>query len=106
MKFALPGTPIESLKWPLFGTVTITTPSRLTSILLEVAPLQVRRDVFIPPTFLPRALSVIGPAVGVGVGVGVPLVTAARISTRPQPKTLFGIPVLLHWVVVIGIAAL
>jgi hypothetical protein len=31
-------------------------------------------------------------AVGVGVGVGVPPPTAAKISTRPQPYTLFGGP--------------
>ena len=31
-------------------------------------------------------------AVAVGVGVGDPLLTAARISTRPQPYTLFGGP--------------
>ena len=73
-----------------------------------------------PPTFFPRALSVICPgvavgvtvavavgvdvgvavavAVGLGVGVGVPLVTAARILTRPQPKTLFGGPAVPHCV--------
>src|SRR6266700_6233656 len=101
MKLAWPVVPVESSYKPSFGVVAITTPSRLTSMLAEVAPLQVRRDVFIPPTFLPRALSVIGPAVGVGVGVGEALVTAARISTRPHPKTLFGIPVLLHRVVLI-----
>lgn len=37
-------------------------------------------------------------AVGLGVGVGVPPPTAARISTRPQPNTLFGGPALPHWV--------
>ena len=37
-------------------------------------------------------------AVAVGVGVGVPPVTAARISTRPQPKMLFGDPAEPHWV--------
>ena len=75
-------------------------------MLVEVAPLQVRRTVFIPPTLCPVALSVIGPGVGVGVavavgvavGVGVPLVTADRISTRPQPKTLFGDPAEPHLV--------
>jgi hypothetical protein len=36
-------------------------------------------------------------AVAVGVGVGVPPpVTAARISTRPQPKTLLGGPAAPH----------
>ena len=83
---------------PVFATVAITTPSRLTSMLAEFAPLQVRRDVFIPPTFFPRALSVIAPGVGVGVGVGVPLVTAARMFTRPQPYTLFGGPAVPHCV--------
>ena len=35
----------------------------------------------------------VGVAVAVGVGVGVPpLPTAAKISTRPQPYTLFGGP--------------
>ena len=86
----------------MFGAVAITIPLRLTSTLFEIAPLQVRRDVFIAPTFFPLALSVIGPGVGVGVavgvGVGVPLVTAARISTRPQPKILFGDAAEPHWV--------
>ena len=93
VKLAWPVVPVESSYKPSFGVVAITTPSRLTSTLAEVAPLHLRRDVFIPPTFFPRALSVIGPGVGVGVavgvavgvGVGVPLVTAARISTRPHP---------------------
>ena len=35
-------------------------------------------------------------AVAVGVGVGVPPPTAARISTRPQPYTLFGGPAAPH----------
>ena len=88
----------------MFGTAAITIPLRLTSTLFEIAPLQVRRDVFIAPTFFPLALSVIGPGVGVGVAVGVavgvgkPLVTAARISTRPQPRTLFGDPAEPHLV--------
>jgi hypothetical protein len=34
--------------------------------------------------------------VAVGVGVGVPPPTAAKISTRPQPKTLFGGPASPH----------
>src|SRR5438876_3722716 len=84
----------------------------------EIAPLHVRRDVFIPPIFFPRAVSVIGPGVGVGVGVevgvpvgvgvgvAIPLVTAARISTRPQPKMLFGGPAVPHWVEAILTAAL
>ena len=37
----------------------------------EIAPLQERSTVFIPPTLRPDALSVIGPGVGVGVGVTV-----------------------------------
>ena len=67
-----------------------------------------RREVFIPPSFFPCPLSRIDPGVAVGVGVGVgvavgvgvgvALVTAAKISTRPQPKTLFGGPALPHWV--------
>ncbi len=45
--------------------------------------------------------------VGLGVGVGVPPPpTAANISTRPQPKTLFGGPAVPHWVEEIKIAAL
>jgi hypothetical protein len=40
----------------------------------------------------------VGVAVGVdvGVGVGVPPPTAAKISTRPQPNTLFGGPASPH----------
>jgi hypothetical protein len=40
----------------------------------------------------------VGVAVGVavGVGVGVPPPTAAKISTRPQPYTLFGGPASPH----------
>jgi hypothetical protein len=34
--------------------------------------------------------------VAVGVGVGVPPLTAAKISTRPQPYTLFGGPAAPH----------
>ena len=50
----------------------------------------------------------VGVAVGVavGVGVGVPPPTAAKISTRPQPKTLFGGPSVPHWVEEIKWAAL
>ena len=40
----------------------------------------------------------VGDAVGVGVGEGVPPVTAAKISTLPQPYTLFGGPAVPHWV--------
>ena len=108
MKLAWPVVAVESSYDPSFGVVAITTPSRLTSMLAEVAPLHLRRDVFIAPTFFPLALSVIDPGVGVGVGVavavgvavgvGVPLVTADRISTRPQPKTLFGDPAEPHLV--------
>jgi len=46
----------------------------------------------------------LGVAVGVGVGDGVP--TAAAISTRPQPYTLFGGPAAPHWVERIVKAAL
>ena len=39
----------------------------------------------------------VGVAVAVGVGVGVPPpLTAAKISTRPQPYTLFGGPASPH----------
>ena len=34
--------------------------------------------------------------VAVGVGVGDPPLTAAKISTRPQPYTLFGGPAVPH----------
>ena len=68
---ARPVSPVESVSLPVLGTVAITTRSRYTSMLAEVAPLQVRCTVFIPPTLCPAALSVIGPGVGVGVGVAV-----------------------------------
>src|SRR5262249_36956337 len=71
MKLAWPVVPVESSYKPSFGVVAITTPSRLTSTLGEVAPLHFRRDVFIPPTFFPWPLSSIGPGVAVAVGVGV-----------------------------------
>ena len=68
------------------GAVAITTPSRYTSTLAEVAPLQARRAVFIPPTLLPEALSVIGPGVGVGVdvavGVGVAVAVGVGVGLR------------------------
>jgi hypothetical protein len=38
----------------------------------------------------------VGVAVAVGVGVGDPPPTAAKISSRPQPYTLFGGPALPH----------
>ena len=38
----------------------------------------------------------VGVGLGLGVGDGVP--TAAAISTRPQPYTLFGGPAVPHWV--------
>ena len=41
------------------------------SMLGEVAPLQLRRTVFIPPTLFCWALSWSGPGVAVAVGVGV-----------------------------------
>jgi hypothetical protein len=37
-------------------------------------------------------------AVAVGVGVGDPPLTAANISTRPHPYTLFGGPAVPHCV--------
>jgi hypothetical protein len=43
-------------------------------------------------------------AVAVGVGVGDPPLTAARISIRPHPYTLFGGPAAPHWVEVIKTA--
>ena len=57
MKLRWPVVPVESSYKPSFGVVAITTPSRLTSTLAEVAPLHLRRDVFIPPTFFPWPLS-------------------------------------------------
>jgi hypothetical protein len=48
----------------------------------------------------------VGVAVAVGVGVGEPPPTAARISTRPQPYTLFGGPASPHWVELICTAEL
>src|SRR5439155_24006902 len=78
MKLAWPVVPVESSYNPSFGVVAITTPSRLTSTLAEVAPLHLRRDVFIPATLFPLPWSRIGlgvavaVAVAVGVGVGVP----------------------------------
>jgi hypothetical protein len=38
----------------------------------------------------------VGVAVAVGVGVGEPPPTAAKISTRPHPYTLFGGPASPH----------
>ena len=60
------------------------------SMLVEFAPLQVRRTVFIPPTLRPETLSVTccGVGVGVGGGVGVPEKwhqTTFAVSTR-QPS--------------------
>jgi len=45
-------------------------------------------------------------AVAVGVGVGDPPLTAAKISTRPQPYTLFGGPAVPHCVEEINTAEL
>src|SRR5436190_13698508 len=73
-------------------------------MLPEVAPLQVRRTVFIPPTLRPAALSVIGAGVGVGVGVG--LGVAAQYlppmleSSRPA-QTIISLPLLVHTAVCI-----
>lgn len=38
----------------------------------------------------------VGEVVAVGVGVGDPPLTAAKISTRPQPNTLLGGPAVPH----------
>jgi hypothetical protein len=46
----------------------------------------------------------VGVGLGVGVGDGVP--TAAAISMRPQPYTLFGGPAVPHWVEEINTAEL
>src|ERR1700720_211532 len=48
----------------------------------------------------------VGDGVGLGVGVGDGVPTAAAISTRPQPYTLFGGPAPPHWVEEIKTAAL
>ena len=48
----------------------------------------------------------VGDGVGLGVGVGEGLPTAAKISTRPQPYTLFGGPAVPHAVEEIKKAAL
>jgi phosphodiesterase/alkaline phosphatase D-like protein len=45
-------------------------------------------------------------AVAVGVGVGDPPLTAANISTRPHPYTLFGGPAVPHCVEEINTAEL
>jgi hypothetical protein len=45
-------------------------------------------------------------AVAVGVGEGDPPVTAANMSTRPHPYTLFGGPAVPHSVEVINTAEL
>src|SRR5438034_8871161 len=67
VKLRWPVVPVESSYKPSFGVVAITIPSRLTSTLAEVAPLHLRRAVFIPPTFFPWARSRIDPGVAVGV---------------------------------------
>src|SRR5438034_69231 len=57
-------------------------------ILAEVAPLQVRRTVFIPPTLRPAALSVIGAGVGARAGYSRILIPTAVdlvvIQSRPD----------------------
>src|SRR5439155_223042 len=70
------------------------------STLAEVAPLHLRRDVFIPSTFFPWPLSWIGPGVGVGVGVGepdcaqyLPPVLKASGKSGPPPQTIISLPV-------------
>src|SRR5436190_19221640 len=72
------------------------------STLAAVAPLHLRRDVFIPPTFFPWPLSWIGPGVGVGVGVGEPdcaqylppvLKMGMPTLTKNPPQTIISFPV-------------
>lgn len=77
---ARPISPVESVYVPVLGTVAITTPSRNTSTLAEIAPLQLRRAVLIPPTLLPEALSAIGPGVGVEVGVAVGVTVGVTVA--------------------------
>src|SRR5262245_43249626 len=65
-------------------------------MLAEVAPLHLRRVVFIPPIFLPLPLSSIG--TGVGVGVGEPAfaqyLPPVRKSPLPAPPhTIISLPV-------------
>src|SRR5205809_362489 len=63
-------------------------------ILAEVAPLQVSRTVFIPPTLRPAALSVIG--AGVGVGVGEPdwaQYLPPVFRQQHPPQTIISVPV-------------
>src|SRR5439155_6389984 len=81
VKLAWPVVPVESSYKPSFGVVAITPdPWRLTSTLAEFAPLQVRRDGFIPPTFFPRPVSVIGPGVGVAVGVALGVAVGVAVG--------------------------
>jgi len=56
-KLCLPVVPVESINLPVLGTVAIRVLLRKTSMLFAVDPVQVRRDVFIPPTTFPRAVS-------------------------------------------------
>ena len=56
-KLCLPVVPVESVNLPVLGTVAIRVLLRKTSMLLAVDPVQVRRDVFIPPTTFPRPVS-------------------------------------------------
>src|SRR5439155_6529349 len=64
-------------------------------MLAEVAPLHLRRDVFIPPILLPRPVSSIdaGVAVGVGVavavGVGVGVTPGSNVSAVARMPSLF-----------------
>ena len=57
-------------------------------MLAEVAPLQVSRTVFIPPTLRPTALSVIGP--GVAAQYLPPVLTVLPAS--PPPQTIISLP--------------
>jgi UDP-3-O-[3-hydroxymyristoyl] glucosamine N-acyltransferase len=58
----------------------------------EVAPLQVRSTVFIPPTLCPAALSVIGPGVGVGVGVAVGIGVAVGVGVTVGAGVAVAVP--------------
>jgi len=92
---AVPVSPVESTyTLGLLGSVAIS-PTRLRkmSTLGEVAPLQLRRTVFIPPTLDCCALSwscpgvAVGVAVGVGVGVPPPTGSASvnNVAGLPGP---------------------
>src|SRR5262245_6512447 len=84
---AVPVSPVESIyTLGLLGTVAIS-PTRLRkmSTLGEVAPLQFKRTVFIPPTLVCWALSWSCPGVAVGVAVGVGLGVAVGVGVGVPP---------------------